>query len=397
LREVCAQFRPRTVTDFVSRRAVACAATDGYADSDTNTNVVITDINGNSTTSQPAMLTVATDSNTGTGGGTGGTGTGGTGGQQPAGSGGDSGSGATPDYTVYRGFIGTTLVNNTHGVYTDDQIYVEVIAQDPATHVFSWLKPDGTFTHMSAADNDATGHLTKNGQNYPNYAFTLAQAKLMKLPKMDSGRIFISIGEPLYIKVLPDANGNVGFAGPNPLNGTDPNIGVRYDWYEFTYNDGGVWINTTQVDDFGLPLLLDEWGDSRNFHQQTCLTETHDALLADTNEVPAEFQVPLQNQLRIMAPGKSTFDVGQANERYFDDYASQIWQQYSNSTLSMDAGGRHFAGQVMNGDLTFNEVDDSGKIVAGGSYIAHKPTTQDILECKGTLATGYSTELALEA
>ena len=27
----------------------------------------------------------------------------------------------------------------------------------------------------------------------------------------------------------------------------------------------------------------------------------------------------------------------------------------------------------------------------------HKPTTQDILECKGTLATGGSTELALEA
>ena len=45
---------------------------------------------------------------------------------------GDSESGGTPDYTVYPGFIGTTLVNNTHGVYTDDQIYVEVIAQDPA-------------------------------------------------------------------------------------------------------------------------------------------------------------------------------------------------------------------------------------------------------------------------
>jgi len=215
---------------------------------------------------------------------------------------------------------------------------------------------------------------------------------------MDSGRIFISVGEPLYIKVLPDANGNVGFAGPNPLNGTDPNIGVRYDWYEFTYNDGGVWINTTQVDDFGLPLLLDVWGDGKNFHQQTGLTETHEALLAEyTDEVPAELQVPLQTQLRIMAPGKSTFDVGQPNEHCFDDYANQIWQQYSNSTLSMDAGGRHFAGQVMNGDLTFNEVDDSGKIVAGGSYIVHKPTTQDIFGCKGTLATGNSTELALEA
>jgi len=314
------------------------------------------------------------------------------------GNGGSGSSGQTPDYTVYPGFIGTTLVNNTHGAYTDDQIYVEVIAQDPATHVFSWLKPDGTFTHMSSADNDATGHLTKNGQNYPNYAFTLAQAKLMKLPEMDSGRIFISLGEPLYMTVLTDVNGNVGFAGPNPLNGTDPNIGVRYDWYEFTYNDGGLWINTTQVDDFGLPLLLDVWGDSKNFHQQTGLTQTHDALFAAYNtEVPAEFQLPLQNQLRIMAPGKSTFDVGQANQHYFDDYVNQIWQMYSNTSLNIDVGGRHFSGQVVNGSLTFTELDGSGNVVAGGPYIVQKPTTQDILEGKGTLATGNSTELAIEA
>ncbi|HEX7816189.1 beta-1,3-glucanase family protein [Dyella sp.] len=311
--------------------------------------------------------------------------------------GGDNGSGGA-DYTVYPGFIGTTLKNNTHGAYTDDQVYVQVIAQDPATHVFSWLKPDGTFAAMSIADNDASGHLSKNGQNYPNYAFTLAQAKLMKLPKMDSGRIFISLGEPLYIKVLTDANGNIGFAGPNPLNGTDPNIGVRYDWYEFTYNDGGLWINTTQVDDFGLPLLLDVWGDSKNFHQQTGLTETHDALLTEyATEVPAAFQVPLQGQLRIMAPGKSTFDAGQVNQHYFDDYVSQIWTQYGSSTLNMDVGGRHFAGQVVNGDLIFNELDDTGQVVAGGPYIVHKPSTQDILEGKGALATGNATELAIEA
>jgi hypothetical protein len=314
-----------------------------------------------------------------------------------SGSGSGTNSGST-DYTVYPGFIGTALVNNTHGAYTDDQVYVEVIAQDPTTHVFSWLKPDGTYAPMSVADNDAPGHLTKNGQNYPNYAFTLAQAKLLMLPKMDSGRIFVSLGEPLYIKVLTDANGNIGFAGPNPLNTTDPNIGVRYDWYEFTYNNGGVWINTTQVDDFGLPLLLDVWGASKAFHQQTGLTETHDALLAEyANEVPAEFQLPQQGALRIMAPAHATFDVGQPNQNYFDAYVNQIWAQYTTSALKMTVGGRNFVGQVVNGDLTFNEVDASGNTVAGGPYIVHKPTTQDILEGAGTLASGNATELALEA
>jgi hypothetical protein len=313
------------------------------------------------------------------------------------GSGGTGSSGA-PSYTVYPGYVGTALKNNTHGAYTDDQVYVLVIAQDPATHVFSWVNPDGSFTHMAASDNDATGHLTKNGQNYPNHGFTLAQAASMKLPKLDSGRIFISLGEPLYIKVLTDANGNIGFAGPNPLNGTDPNIGVRYDWYEFTYNDAGLWINTTQVDDFGLPLLLDVWGDSKNFHQQTGLTEAHDALMSEyANEVPAEFQVPVQGQLRIMAPGKSTFDVGQVNQHYFDSYVDQIWAQYTSSPLNVTVGGRYFSGQVVNGSLSFTELDATGNVVAGGPYMVNKPTTQDILEGKGTLATGNATELALEA
>ena len=65
---------------------------------------------------------------------------------------------------------------------------------------------------------------------------------------MDSGRIFVSVGEPMYIKILQAADGSIGFAGPNPLNPTDPNIGVYYDWYEFTWNNSALFINTTQVD-----------------------------------------------------------------------------------------------------------------------------------------------------
>jgi Immunoglobulin I-set domain./F5/8 type C domain. len=118
------------------------------------------------------------------------------------------------DYDTYPGFIGTQLRNATNGKWRDDQVYVAVIGRDPATQVFSWVKPDGTLTAAKVEDNDGAGHLTKNGQNYPNYFFTLAQAKLLKLPKMDSGRIFVSVGEPMYIKILKAADDTIGFAGP---------------------------------------------------------------------------------------------------------------------------------------------------------------------------------------
>jgi len=187
------------------------------------------------------------------------------------------------DYVTYPGFIGTQLRNTTNGKWRDDQIFVAVIGRDPATQVFSWVKPDGTLTAASEADNDGPGHLTKNGQNYPNYFFTLAQAKLLKLPKMDSGRIFVSIGEPMYIKILKAADGSIGFAGPNPLNATDPNIDVHYDWYEFTWNDNAIFINTTQVDQFSIPLSLDVYGGDKTRHESSGITQTRAQIFAQSS------------------------------------------------------------------------------------------------------------------
>ncbi|MEO7066392.1 MAG: beta-1,3-glucanase family protein [Rhodanobacter sp.] len=304
------------------------------------------------------------------------------------------------DYTIYPGFIGTDLHNNTGGVWSDDRIYVAVIGRDPATNEFSWVKPDGSITPAKVADNDGPGHLTKDGQNYPNYFFTLAQAKLLKLPMMSSGRIFVSLGEPLYIKILNDANGKVGYAGPNPLNGTDPNINVHFDWYEFTWGDNGLWINTTQVDQFGLPLLLDVWGDNKTFHQRTGIEESGEAIYsAYTLEMPPEYLEAGKNPLRIMAPGKSTFDVGQPNGHYFDSYVEQIWNDYATRNLVVDMwnGSRRFVGRVKGTQMVFNEVNPATNANLGGHYVVGKPTTQDILEGKGTLAHGNSVELALEA
>ncbi|GAB7129168.1 hypothetical protein JCM19000A_36760 [Silvimonas sp. JCM 19000] len=307
---------------------------------------------------------------------------------------------SNPAYTVYPGFVGTELQNNTKGAWRDDQIYVTVLGRDPASGVFSWLKPDGTLTHAAVADNDANGHLIKNGVNYPNYAFTLAQSKLLKLPKMDSGRVFISLGEPVYLKVLSDVNGNIGYAGPNPLNPTDPNIAVNFDWYEFTYNTTGLWINTTQVDEFGVPLLLDVYGANQTFHAQTGITESVSALYNEyVSQTPAEFHTPTPALPRIMAPGKSTFDVGQANGNYFDSYVNQMWTYYTSNTLTVDmwGGSRRFSGRVQGNTLVFTEVNLGNGAYQGGTYNVSKPTTQDILEGKGTLATGNSVELALEA
>ncbi|MFC0401984.1 discoidin domain-containing protein [Paraburkholderia rhizosphaerae] len=308
---------------------------------------------------------------------------------------------SVPNYTVKPGFIGIDLVNNTNGAYTDDQVYVLVIARDPATGQFAWLKPDGTIVASAVSDNDAANHLTgPDGKNYSNYAFTLAQSKTLQLPKLFSGRLYVSLGSPVFLKILNDANNNIGFAGPNPQNGTDPNLNVNFDWYEFTYGDNGLWMNTTQVDEFGFPMTQDVYGSNRTFHMRTGISQRRaDLFAAYASEVSSAFQPQSKSQFRIMAPAKDSFAAGQPNGNYFDAYVNQVWQYYSSNSLVLNMWGnsRQFIGKVQGSQLVFSETDLHNGAFVGGNYIVNKPTTQDILQGSGALATGNSTELAIEA
>lgn len=304
------------------------------------------------------------------------------------------------DYDVYPGFIGTSLRNATNGKWRDDQIFIAVLGRDPSTkdstgqEVFSWVKPDGTLTAMKVEDNDASNHLTKNGQNYPNYFFTLAQAKLAKLPMMDSGRIYVSVGEPMYMKVLKAADGTIGIAGPNPLNGTDPNLGVAYDWMEYTWNKDAIFVNTTQVDQFSLPLSLDLYSGNKTRHANSGITQTRAQIFSEYNqEVPAEFQIADTSAIRILAPGKDAFDKGKAHGNYFDAYIDQVWSHYTDHTLTMNIGTQVFDGTVVDGTLVFHHTNwaagHNGDEPEGMAFNVSKPTTQAVLECKDALANGH--------
>ncbi len=265
-----------------------------------------------------------------------------------------------------------------------------MIGIDPSSHKFAYLTPDGTIVDFTLSDSSASNHLTQGGKNYGNYSFTLAQSTLLKIPPFGSARAYISLGAPLYVQVNGDANGNVtGYAGPNPQNGTDPNINTHFDWYEFNVaSNGSIFINTTQVDEFGLPLTLDVWGSSGTFHQQVGITESIAQLDSEfANEVPAQFQPPIMSDLRIFSPAKLSLAAGAANGNYFDSYVAGAWSSYATTPVSITLNGRQFTGTASGTTLTFNEVNPSSAHV-GETFVVQKPSTQDILGCAGTMARG---------
>ncbi|MBB5059284.1 hypothetical protein HDF16_004007 [Granulicella aggregans] len=309
---------------------------------------------------------------------------------------------ANPSTVTYPGAIGTDLNNNTNGAYPDSEIFVEVLGNNPANgNALSWVGADGTVHAASVADNTAANHLTgPDGKSYPAYSFTLAQSKLLKLPALSSGRVYISLGAPMYMPIMPaPAGAPLGYAGANPQNATDPNIKTHYDWYEFTTGlnaDGtpNIFVNTTQVDQFGLPLLLDVWDATPEInvagvvtnHGQTGITESVATIDAEyAAQTPAAFHLNPVSNLRIPAPAKDTFAAGGANDTYFDSYVNSVWSYFATNTLtlSLNNGSREFVGNTTATQFQFVEKNLNNGAYVGGNYVVGKPTTPEILACDG--------------
>jgi len=235
---------------------------------------------------------------------------------------------------VGAGAISFRVMNGTNGAYPDSQIYWGVLGINPVNGKWSYLDINGNLQPISAALNDAAGHLVKNGVNYANIYSTISQKQWVNMPKLTSGRMFISTGSPCYIKTY-----DTGFAGPDINNPADPNRNIYFDFIEFTLNDSGYHGNTTRVDMFGFPLQH-RLVNSSNSYDHTVgenESETRAGIFSEyQNEVPAEFKSlgTVQAPYRIVAPIHGSFAAGQPNANYFSSYTS-----ISTQDILMGVGG----------------------------------------------------------
>jgi hypothetical protein len=287
----------------------------------------------------------------------------------------------------WNGFTTFKMVNGTKGKYTDDKVYWAIIGKDWNTDQFVHVNMNGDLIPMSLGDN---GQLTKNGKPYANYFYSLAQTKQITIPAINSARLLMSVGSPMYIWVNTDANGKVAYAGANVENPTDPNIDVIFDFAEFAIIGPnkpyqGIFINTTRVDLFGFPVQLTVNGlDGFTQTVGEPLTESRDELFARFNaETPAEFHglsLAPYAPYRIMAPAHASFQTGGNNATYLDDYISSVWEQYrhQNLTLNLNNGWPTFTGHV-EGDV-FIFTDGQGTYRING-----KPSTSMAMLGNGLL------------
>lgn len=264
----------------------------------------------------------------------------------------------------------------------ESNVYWAIVGRDWGSNQFVHVDRDGRFVDMALADN---GALVKNGQSYTNYFHSLAELKSVTIPALNSARILLSVGGPMYIAVNTDINGNLGYAGANIENPSDPNIDVMFDFVEFAIVDQpftkGIWANTTRVDHFGFPVRLRLEGDQGYVQTVGEDGSLNREQLFDrfVKEVPAAFGGLVKPPFRIVAPAHDSFHAGNVNAHYLDEYIDQIWEQYKTQSLEVDIELGHFTGRVQeDGRMVFTDA-------LGEYVIRRKPSTSEALLGNGVL------------
>jgi hypothetical protein len=283
-----------------------------------------------------------------------------------------------------------TVTDTTPGAGPPTPAFLTLIARNRAGQICR-LTPDGRLLPCTPADNQ----LPLGGRTWCDYAIPVHTPFHLDLDRtlaLDSARAYLSLEEPVYLRV--DATTG-GLVEPDTANPADPNRHLRFDWFEFALDASGFHGNTTCVDRFGLPLTLavtDRANPGRTLGP-VGIQESGTALFkAWRTEVPPDFQ-GLAEPRQILAPGHSPAFVTGGLSTYFTPYLEALWRRHRTEPLVLTPAEGTFRGQV----------DGDGRLVflrdgAPERYLVEAmPSTREVLLCDGVLARGNGLEKVLGA
>lgn len=315
-----------------------------------------------------------------------------------------------PSHWILKFFVATTvmllwslttwaqtlpyLVEN-NSVYPDNQVFVAIVG---ITDGHVWVDPATGQVHpMSQSDNTVQGPVNGGNQGpggdgkYANCFRRLSEIPnhTINIPKIAGCRIMISFESQLFLYFFGHSGNPSGYAAPNLANPTDPNQGIKFELVELTFNDYGLWCNTSRVDSYQYPMGLEVWGNG--FYKKVGEKKTHAQIISQwQSTAPSEFQSLLNaSEGTIHFPTKtSTFPTN-----FFQSYIDAIWSKYSSQQLVFNSGQAGvWRGSVQGNKFVFTR-DGDGQVAT----IPGKPTTIEAMEGSGVMASGAQWNLVVQA
>ncbi|PKV50192.1 putative secreted protein (Por secretion system target) [Aquimarina sp. MAR_2010_214] len=285
------------------------------------------------------------------------------------------------------------ITNNSE--YPDNEVFVAVVG---ITDGHVWVDPaTGQVNRMDRANNTVQGPVIDGNQGpgnnglYANCFRKLSDIpnKTINIPKIAGCRIMISFKSQLYLYFFGHSGAPSGYSAPNLANPTDPNQGIKFELIELTYNDIGLWCNTSRVDSYQYPMGLEVWGD--NFYKKVGELKKHNDILTQWQaSAPNEYKSLLNtNEGTIHFPTKvETFP-----KNFMDGYINDIWSKYVNQELVFTSDAGTWKGKVQNGNrFVFNRESDGQVAIIPG-----KPTTIEAMEGSGVMASGERWDLVVQS
>ncbi|MGW0028864.1 glycoside hydrolase family 64 protein [Streptomyces sp. NPDC003314] len=266
--------------------------------------------------------------------------------------------------------IPLTFTNNSG---RGEQVYVYNLGTELSTGRQGWADANGTFHPWPAGGSvpvpapDASIAGPANGRSMT-----------IRLPKF-SGRIYFSYGQKLNFKL---ATG--GLVQPAVQNPSDPNRNILFNWSEYTLNDAGIWLNSTQVDMVSAPYAVGVKRPNGSVANAGRLKPGgyrgfFDALRAQPGGWGGLIQTRSDGTvLRALAPGHG-IEAGGLSAGVLNDYVNRVWSKYSTSTLTVTPFANQpsvkYYGRVSGNVMNF--TNGAGQVVTS----FQKPDSDSVFGC----------------
>ncbi|GHI01844.1 sugar hydrolase [Streptomyces cellostaticus] len=252
-------------------------------------------------------------------------------------------------------------------------VYVYDLGTQLSTGQQGWADANGAFHAWPAGGNPPTPA--------PDAAITgpaAGQSRTIRIPKF-SGRIYFSYGQKLDFRLTTG-----GLVQPAVQNPSDPNRNILFNWSEYTLNDSGLWLNSTQVDMFSAPYAVgvqrpDGSVSSTGHLKSGGYAGFFDALRGQPGGWAKLIQTRSDGTvLRALSPLYGV-ETGALPANVMDDYVSRVWQKYAASTLTVtpfaDQPNTKYYGRVSGNVMNF--TNSSGAVVTS----FQKPDADSVFGC----------------
>ncbi|MEU8227720.1 glycoside hydrolase family 64 protein [Kribbella sp. NPDC048915] len=280
---------------------------------------------------------------------------------------------ATPDRSADAAVPATIPLTITNNSGRGDPVYIYNLGTNLATGQQGWADTSGTFHAWPAGGNPPIPAPDASIQGPAN-----GQSLTIQMPKF-SGRVYFSYGQKLVFKLTTG-----GLVQPAVQNPSDPNRNILFHWSEYTLNDAGLWINSTQVDMVSAPYAVSVTGaDGVTKTTGHLKPGGYNAVYNGLRNAPGGWggliqTAPDGSVLRALAPLFGV-ETGGLPANAMDDYINRVWSKYSNETLTVtpfaDQPNTKYFGRVSGGVMNF--TNSSGAVVTS----FQKPDSASVFGC----------------